>query len=168
MYIAAYYTVDGDGYLYITPDYIRAVLQKQVPEYMIPSRMKRMDKLPLTENGKVNRKALPAIHEESVNVNKNGPRNEEERLILDAMREVLGNPGLGVKDDFFVMGGHSIKAIELAQKLREIGYELRVNDIFKFSTTEELAKYLGSISSMSREESPAQEGFRNTEKEQFH
>jgi amino acid adenylation domain-containing protein len=158
MYIAAYYTVDGDGYLYITPDYIRAVLQKQVPEYMIPSRMKRMDKLPLTENGKVNRKALPAIHEESVNVNKNGPRNEEERLILDAMREVLGNPGLGVKDDFFVMGGHSIKAIELAQKLREIGYELRVNDIFKFSTTEELAKYLGSISSMSREESPAQEG----------
>ena len=110
MYIAAYYTVDGDGYLYITPDYIRAVLQKQVPEYMIPSRMKRMDKLPLTENGKVNRKALPAIHEESVNVNKNSPRNEEERLILDAMREVLGNPGLGVKDDFFVMGGHSIKA----------------------------------------------------------
>jgi amino acid adenylation domain-containing protein len=140
MYIAGYYTIESEEYLYITPDYIREVLQKQVPDYMVPSRIQRLDKLPITANGKVNRKALPIINEQkTAAVDDGGARNEAERVILKVMREVLDNPSVGVNDNFFKNGGQSIKAIVLVQRLKNMGIELMVNDIFKSPTVRELA-----------------------------
>lgn len=150
LYMAAYYTVSGEEYSYITPGHIRSVLEKQVPDYMIPGRMKRMDSLKLTHNGKIDRRALPEIREENTDIAYDAPRNETERLILEAMKTVLDNPAMGVKDDFFLKGGHSIKAIQLTQMLRESGIELLVNDIFSFATAEELAVQPCVVSAMNQ------------------
>ncbi|RCX18754.1 amino acid adenylation domain-containing protein [Anaerobacterium chartisolvens] len=151
LYMAAYYTVSGEEYSHITPEHIRSVLENQVPDYMIPGRMKRMDSLKLTHNGKIDRRVLPEIREENIEIAAcDAPRNETERLILEAMRTVLDNPNMGVKDDFFLKGGHSIKAIQLTQMLRESGIELLVNDIFSFATAEELAVQPCVVSAMNQ------------------
>lgn len=145
LYIAAYYTVVGSQYDYLVPDYIRGILKEQIPSYMIPARMMCMEKLPVNSNGKIDRKALPVIYEEKKNQEFNDrPRNEVEKAIIEAMQEVLDNPNVGIYDDFFALGGRSIKAIALTQSLREVGIELQVNDVFQNPTAEKLAKLVNA------------------------
>lgn len=142
LYVAAYYTVIDREHANITPDYVRKMLKKQVPEYMVPSKMMMMNEFPITSNGKVDRKALPDIKEEKVVIdNKNDEiKNEAEKIVLTTMREVLDNSEMGVKDNFLLSGGQSIKAIVFTQKMREMGIELMVNDIFQNPTVEEIAR----------------------------
>ncbi len=143
LYIAAYYTAGrkADGAAYgIEPAQIREFLSDKIPDYMIPSRMKRMESLPLNLNGKINRSALPVIEEAKDGLSGYAaPRTEAERIILEKMQDVLDNAGIGIKDDFFKFGGQSIKAIALVQSLSKAGIKLRVNEIFQHPTVEELA-----------------------------
>ena len=146
MYIAAYYTVDRkmsqEGG--IEPAQIRNFLSDKLPDYMIPSRMKRMESLPLNLNGKVDRDALPIIEEKGEkSSNYLEPRNELEKIILEKMQEVLDNYNIGVKDDFFRHGGQSIKAIALVQLLGEAGIKLKVSEIFQHPSAERLAALPG-------------------------
>lgn len=141
-FLYAYFTVTDGEQSDITADYVRKILKKQIPEYMVPSKLMRLEEFPITANGKVDRKALPEIKEEkSPSKNENDTiKNEAERVILTTMREVLDNPEMGVKDNFFLSGGQSIKAIIFTQKLHEMGIELMVNDVFQNPTVEEIAE----------------------------
>lgn len=142
LYIAAYFTVIDGEQSNITADYVRKMLKKQVPEYMVPAKLMKLDKFPVTANGKVDRKALPEIKEEKLSAQNNNfeVKNEAEKVLLTVMREVLDNPEIGVTDNFFLSGGQSIKAIIYTQKLHEMGIELMVNDIFQNPTVKELAE----------------------------
>ncbi|UOK66263.1 hypothetical protein MT997_28915 [Paenibacillus sp. OVF10] len=113
LYIAAFYTTDTGA----DAEYIRRELHQQLPEYMVPARIIRLDHLPINANGKVDRRALfeNLVEEQQRSLEVNSPRTKTERVILAAMRQILGNPGIGVEDHFFQNGGirskqlHSLK-----------------------------------------------------------
>lgn len=141
-YIAAYYVPDiaQKASAQLTPEAIGQMLHQQLPGYMVPSRIKALDSLPLTLNGKVDRKALPIIQETNrVIADMIEPRNTGEKILLERMREVLDAPYIGVRDNFFHHGGQSIKAITYVQALSKDNISIKVSDLFKHPTVEELA-----------------------------
>ncbi|MDQ0191714.1 non-ribosomal peptide synthetase/type I polyketide synthase [Paenibacillus wynnii] len=138
LYIAAYYTVEGLTHL--EPELIRELLLNKMPDYMIPSRMMKLDIFPLTLNGKIDRKALPVIEEHKDQLSSYiAPGNELEQMILTKMQDILDNSTIGIKDDFFRFGGQSIKAIALVQSLSKAGIPVKVNEVFQYPTVEGLA-----------------------------
>lgn len=142
-YMAAYYTV-VDG-IECKPEQVIAALQKQVPEYMIPSQLMCLEQFPLTQNGKVDRKALVNISKKEYNVGSSveKPNNKAERVLLEAMRKAMNNSNLGLGDNFFKNGCQSIQAIAFTQILREQGIEMKISDVFNRPTVEKLAKLPG-------------------------
>ncbi|NIM13070.1 MAG: amino acid adenylation domain-containing protein, partial [Candidatus Aminicenantes bacterium] len=116
---------------------LREFLSGRLPGYMIPSHFVALDKLPLTSNGKIDRKALPKpeARTESEYI---APRNEIEKKLVEIWREVLGlgdDTSIGIEDNFFDLGGHSLKATILAAKIhRELDIEIPLTEIFKSPT----------------------------------
>lgn len=109
---------------------VKVDLRGVLPEYMIPSHIVCIDKMPITKNGKVDKRALPepeiigtAGYEE--------PRNQKDIVLLNIFKEILGAKEIGINDSFFELGGDSIKAIRIVSKLRELGYKLTVKAIMK-------------------------------------
>jgi amino acid adenylation domain-containing protein len=130
-----------------TPDNLRSFLKEQLPEYMIPSAFVRLEALPLTPNGKLDRKALPAPDGASREAGAAyvAPRSELERVITDVWQEVLEVERVGVHDNFFGLGGHSLLLIRVNGKLREaLGAELPVIEMFKYPTVNTLAEHLSA------------------------
>lgn len=100
----------------LKPTDIRHYLSQRLPEYMIPAHFIFMDALPLTSNGKVNTRALPEPMYGLLEAGDQlfeGPANTQEELLLQLWKEVLGVQSIGVHDDFFRLGGHSLKAMVL-------------------------------------------------------
>jgi amino acid adenylation domain-containing protein len=121
---------------------LRSYLKQRAPEYMIPSSLVLLQELPLTSHGKVDRKALLAM-EESEGISDAtliAPRTPIEEMIAGAWRETLGIGPIGVTDNFFDLGGHSLAATQVASRLRKsFGIELPLRQIFEAPTVEELA-----------------------------
>ncbi|MCL1936228.1 MAG: amino acid adenylation domain-containing protein [Defluviitaleaceae bacterium] len=112
---------------------LKDFLSKELPNYMIPNYFMQIDKIPMTVNGKVNKKALPKI--EAVNINDYvEPRSEKEKVLSNIFKEVLGIKEVSVKDSFFALGGDSIKAMKVVSKMREAGYELNIVDAMSSKT----------------------------------
>ncbi|NIM14494.1 MAG: amino acid adenylation domain-containing protein, partial [Candidatus Aminicenantes bacterium] len=116
---------------------LREFLAKTLPDYMIPACFVALDKIPLTPNGKVDRKALPKPEVEGRS-EYIAPRDEVEKKLVEIWREVLGlgdNTSIGIEDNFFDLGGHSLKATILAAKIhRELDIEIPLTEIFKSPT----------------------------------
>ena len=111
---------------------IVSYLQAKLPEYMVPTALIHLEKLPLTINGKLDRKTLPK-HRFTLNDSYLAPRNELESQVLQILEEVLGLPAgkVGIQDDFFNLGGNSIMAIKLLDKLNNYyNSSLKIIDIF--------------------------------------
>ncbi|MDQ1353207.1 MAG: hypothetical protein QG657_3513, partial [Acidobacteriota bacterium] len=124
---------------------LREYLSKELPDYMIPSYFVPLEKIPLTPNGKINRKALPKPGLKA-SAGYMAPRDEIETKLVDLWAEVLDSQvhaSIGIDDDFFQLGGHSLKATILASKIHK-EFEVRVPlvEIFKAPTIKELAKYI--------------------------
>ncbi|NNJ07062.1 amino acid adenylation domain-containing protein [Streptomyces sp. PKU-MA01144] len=118
------------------PRDLRALLARTLPEYMIPASFTVLDALPLTVNGKVDRAALPAP-DRAAPTPVGGhvePRTPEEELFAGVWTEVLGVGGIGVHDDFFHLGGDSIRAVQLAGALHERGWQVTLRDVFNAPT----------------------------------
>ncbi|HET9359968.1 MAG TPA: amino acid adenylation domain-containing protein [Vicinamibacterales bacterium] len=105
----------------VTTDELRDWVRAQLPDYMVPGAIVWLDALPLNRNGKVDRKALPAVE----HVTERGPgspvppRTRTEETLLGIWCAVLGKTGLGIHDDFFECGGHSLLAMQLITRVRE-------------------------------------------------
>src|SRR5262249_22134139 len=124
---------------------LRAHLQQVLPDFMVPQHFVAMPSLPRTPNLKVDRKALPAPDAAA-----SAPRaviaaqNDTEDAVLQIWREVLGTQDIGVEDNFFDSGGHSILAVKVHRLIAErLAVELQITDLFRFTTVRALARHLG-------------------------
>lgn len=127
----------------IDPDALTAHLRATLPEYMVPPHLVVLDALPLSANGKVERKALPAPEGNASAQGRIAPRNALEHDIAEAMAGVLGLPEVGVHDDFFALGGHSLLAAQLIARLnRQLDRSLSLRTMFDRPTVARLADLL--------------------------
>ncbi|MFL5743215.1 MAG: MupA/Atu3671 family FMN-dependent luciferase-like monooxygenase, partial [Niastella sp.] len=131
---------------------LRTHLADSLPPYMIPAHFVIMDRLPLTSNGKVNRKALPDPQDNGIRNDFEAPGTENERLLAEVWSKVLGVGNISITDNFFSLGGDSIKSIQIISRMRNAGYEISAKDIFISQTIRMLAqrvKKTGSVSDQS-------------------
>jgi amino acid adenylation domain-containing protein/non-ribosomal peptide synthase protein (TIGR01720 family) len=120
---------------------LRAFLKEKLPEYMVPAAFVTLDRMPLTANGKVDRRALPepeaSAAEERVYV---APRGPVEEAIAGIFSDVLKVPDVGARDGFFELGGHSLLATQAIARIRAaLGVELPLRALFEAPTPAELA-----------------------------
>ncbi|MFF2291288.1 condensation domain-containing protein, partial [Peribacillus butanolivorans] len=134
-------------YAYLTSDSeldmagVITSLRQVLPEYMIPNRMKQIDKVPVTINGKVDKKHFPEIHHESIE--HVDPSTELEKALHSLFVEILGVKEISIRDSFIMLGGHSLKAVKLANRIhKELDKKVALSDIIKYQTIEEIALLL--------------------------
>ncbi|MES1240567.1 MAG: amino acid adenylation domain-containing protein [Acidobacteriota bacterium] len=136
---------------------LRGHLRDRLPEYMVPAALVVLRALPLTPNRKVDRKALPApdLARQESDEGFLAPRNDLEREVARVFAEVLGVERVGVRDDFFEMGGHSLLGTQLTYRLRDgFGVELPLNALFEAPTVEALAARIGGLPRASASAAP--------------
>ncbi|MNW30670.1 Plipastatin synthase subunit E [compost metagenome] len=125
----------------LTVSELRGKLSQEMPGYMIPSHFVQLEQMPLTSNGKTDRKALPAP-EGSVNTGAEYivPRTPLEEQLVRVWQEILGPVKIGVKDSFFDLGGHSLSLMQLIQKVYDTtGVEISLHNMFQNPTVEAMA-----------------------------
>jgi aryl carrier-like protein len=135
--LVAYAAADGDV------DTLRAHVRASLPGHMVPSAFVLLDALPLTPNGKLDRKALPEPGYTPAAASL-PPRNQLERRVAEAWKEVLRVAEVGVSDNFFDLGGSSLLLSRVFSRVRELRADLRMVDLFRYPTVEALAGYLGA------------------------
>jgi amino acid adenylation domain-containing protein len=131
----------------ITGDDLRGYLRKHLPDYMIPSQIVFLDAFPLTANGKVDRSALPSPFEAGDMTSQDfvAPDTPAEIALAEAWKRVLGVDRVSVHDNFFDLGGDSIRSIQVRAQAQKAGYEFSVQQIFEHQTIAELALVAKSV-----------------------
>jgi len=127
---------------------LRKYLWQKLPEYMVPADYVILEALPLTANGKVDRKRLPKPQRQTIAETTQHilPQTETEQQIAAVWAEVIGLEEVGIHDNFFAIGGNSLLVIRVHNKLQEIlGIELKVVDLFTNPTVHSLSKHLAQI-----------------------
>ncbi|MBM7776164.1 amino acid adenylation domain-containing protein/non-ribosomal peptide synthase protein (TIGR01720 family) [Actinokineospora baliensis] len=119
---------------------LRAGLKATLPDYMVPAAFVQLDRLPMTRNGKLDKKALPAPEfSAAAEAEFVAPRTETERLLAQLWADALGADRVGVTDNFFALGGDSILSIQIVSRARQAGLRLTSRDVFVNQTIAELA-----------------------------
>lgn len=129
----------------VAPEELRRFLQERLPPVMIPDVVMTLDALPLNRNGKVDRRALTPPPEASLSARTAyvPPRSPLEECVAEVFRTVLKAERVGVEDDFFALGGHSLRAAEIASRLRlALDVELPLSAVFQAPTVAALAARL--------------------------
>lgn len=121
---------------------IRNYIGKKLPKYMIPHIFTYIEKMPMTSNGKINRKGLPKIDLKSVinNTEFIKPETVQQMELCKLVESVLETTNVGITDDFFDLGGDSLKAIELVSKAHNEGIYFNLQNIFDYPTVKELCE----------------------------
>jgi len=128
---------------------MRSFLEETLPSYMIPTYFVHLEEFPLISNGKINRKVLP--DPETITVDEKiyvAPRTEQEKVMVEVWESVLKREGISITDNFYDLGGDSIKSILIVSRLKKRGYQLKVADLMQ---TAVLSKLTEKIKLVSRE-----------------
>ena len=148
--LIAYYTV-ADG-IQLTEADIRAYVTSHLPEYMVPARLIEVYEMPLSPTGKIDRKQLAEM---DVSIPQAGhyapPENDVQRRLADAWAHVLGLERVGIHDNFFHSGGHSLKVLEILVQVKRHLPVLKIQDFFQHPTIAELDDYLRSAQVAAKE-----------------
>lgn len=126
-------------------DELRQFLQARLPHYMVPSALVRLDALPLTTSGKVNRRELPPPDASLFDQRPEyvAPRNPREQKLAEIWSDLLHVPRVGITDNFFHLGGHSLLAAQLVLRInRELATSITLRDLFEAHTIADLAQRL--------------------------
>jgi len=127
---------------------LRRIAGAKLPEYMVPGAFVILDKLPLTENGKVDRKALPAPDQSRRDIEQGyvAPHTPTEEMVAAIWADVLRVEKVGIRDDFFELGGHSLNATQVVSRVREAFHvELSLRAIFETPTVEGLTQAIETL-----------------------
>lgn len=135
--LVAYYVANNESY---STEDIKHVLSENLPDYMIPAFFIALEEFPVTPNGKVDRKALPAPTLATMDVEFVAPRNETETKLAEIWKTVLSIEEVGVHHNFFEIGGQSLLAIQVISRIKEIfSVQLKVSDLFVHTSIEKLS-----------------------------
>ena len=138
-YLVGYYVLDTT-ITGVTESIILAKLSKVLPDYMVPSALVEMESFPLTINGKLDKKSLPDVDFSSSDKEYVAPTTEIEIALCSIWEEVLGVERVGITDNFFRIGGHSLKAVKLTNEINKVyNIALKINNLFKAPTIAEFA-----------------------------
>lgn len=130
----AYYTAEKD----VTPDDAKKGMARKLPNYMTPKYVMRLDSIPMTANGKVDKNALPPIIiSERKNIVK--PETEIEKAVADAFKEILKLDEISMNDNFLELGGDSIMAIRIVSKMRGYGYSVDMSNLMRAVSARDFA-----------------------------
>lgn len=136
--IVAYYEAQQSQ----STSHLKEVLSETLPQYMIPVHFMKIDKIPITINGKLDKRALPDIDRVDLS-NYVAPRNEDERIICQIFEDILHVDQVGIKDNFFELGGHSLRATLVVNRIEsQLKKRLKVGDIMKLPTVEQLSQHI--------------------------
>ncbi|NDI36677.1 non-ribosomal peptide synthetase [Chengkuizengella sediminis] len=143
-YLCAYYVSEQK----LSASDIRSFLLSRLPDYMIPAYFMKVDKIPLTSNGKVDRKALPEpMMDRENDLNTVSPTNEIQKKLLHVWSETIGHEKIGIYDNFFEVGGNSLLLIRVHSKLEEHWpQQIKVTDLFSYPTIAKLSEFIQSKS----------------------
>ena len=135
-HLIAYVVPDGAFDKIQVADYLKTKL----PEYMVPASWVKMDRLPLTSNGKVDKHALPHFDAGELLINEYvAPHTLQEKTIANIWQEVLRVKSIGLHDNFFELGGDSILTLHVVNRAKKAGYDIQAKDIFIYQTVNRLA-----------------------------
>ncbi|TQV87106.1 non-ribosomal peptide synthetase [Aliikangiella coralliicola] len=118
---------------------LQETLTAQLPKHMVPANYQILESMPLTVNGKIDRRALPVPHWQALSNAFSEPETELEKLLCECWQTLLNLEKVGTKDDFYQIGGDSILAIQLTSRLRENNIQCSVQDVFESRTIQQLA-----------------------------
>ncbi len=135
-YLQAFVAV---GTAKVTAEELRIFLEKALPHYMIPSGIFCVDRLKLTSNGKVDRQALPAVTESLTTARFREPRNEVEESLVAVFRKVLGAERVSTDDNYFSLGGDSLRVIQVVHETRRYGITIGATDVLRHQTVRKLS-----------------------------
>lgn len=140
-YLVGYYRID-EGVKGVSQEVIQHCLSQVLPEYMVPRVLVQLESFPLTISGKVDKLALPEPDFILSDEEYMGPHTEMEAELCAIWQEVLGLDRVGVRDEFFRIGGNSILAIQVSHRMSQVlGYEVHVADVFKYPCIAQLLLY---------------------------
>jgi acyl carrier protein len=141
--LVAYVALDGEK---PPVDSLRGWLERRLPGYMVPAAFIALESLPLTANGKVDRRALPAPQADLETAALAPPRNSFEEALARIWAGLLGRARLGIESNFFELGGDSILAVRLVSRMNEeLGLNFKVQDLFKHQTIAALAAQSATV-----------------------
>ncbi len=139
--LAGYAVPDGDPDRDLVTE-LQTHLRERLPGYMVPSALTLLDEIPLTPSAKLDRRALPAPDYAPASASR-APRTTREEILCGLFAEVLGLPRVGIDDNFFVLGGHSLLVTKLITRIRVVlGVDLPIRLVFQAPTVAELAARL--------------------------
>lgn len=146
-YLCAYVVLKN----HVETEDLRKYLLFYLPDYMVPQYYVIMDSLPKTNNEKSDIRSLP--DPKKINKGNNDhlvkPRNTVEKKLVECYKKVLSRNNIGIKENFFTIGGDSIKTIQIISRMKKYGYKVDMNDIFDHATIEELAPFVTKIEHIS-------------------
>jgi aryl carrier-like protein len=142
--LVAYYTSDGEA---ASAETLRAHMAGRVPEYMVPAAYVRLEKFPLTPNGKLDRKSLPLPEGDAYATRGyEAPQGEIETALASIWAEVLKLDRVGRHDNFFELGGHSLLAVTVIERMRRAGMQVDVRALFTTPTVAQMSVLVGGDS----------------------
>jgi acyl carrier protein len=139
---------------------VRNFLKDKLPNYMMPSSFVSMADFPMTPNGKVDKKSLPKPDPVQFGTDDTyvAPQTEMEKTIAIIWAESLKIPQIGIYDDFFALGGHSLIAIQIVGRIHEaLGVDIALGSIFEFTTVSTFAKNIEEIQASANNQKPINE-----------
>ena len=147
------YVVASAGHAVPAAGELRAFLKERLPDYMVPAAFVALERLPLSPNGKVDRLSLPeSSPDHPPQETRAEPRSVPERAIARVWEEVLGITGVGMDDNFFEIGGHSLLVGRMQERLNAVlGVEVKAVDLFLYPTVRALAEHLAASPSAADE-----------------
>jgi acyl carrier protein len=143
------YIVRHAGAAYSEAD-VRSYLKQKIPDYMVPSRILEIERVPLSANGKVDRRQLPNPDDLISADSLLAPRTDLERILVEMWSTALGLAveKIGVLDNFYDLGGNSLLFVKVSALIaKHFSIQLRITDLFQHSTVESLAQFLDGVRS---------------------